>query len=108
MKVKNILIKGTVWTYRLYTEKGFIKKHPDSTDSAALALCATKELHFTRNQRDIGTVRHEVRHAFIAELCLECADLSLHQFEEINCTFDQHHWDDMDKVSKKIFENLAD
>lgn len=103
----NIKIMGALWEYRLYDEKSFIKKHPDCEDSGALVLLSQRQLHFTEEQLDMGTIRHEVRHAFTHELCIGSANLELLQFEEIQCTLDQNRWDEMQEVSTTIYENLT-
>ena len=98
---------GASWEYFLYSELDFIKKHPDCAESGAITVPADKTLFFIKNQIDIGTVRHEVRHAFISELCLDSASLELGQFEEVQCTLDQTRWDEMHEVSAKIYKDLT-
>ena len=107
VKKETIGIMGKTWIYKLYTQKQFIKEHPDCEDSGALTLPYYREMHFISEEINIGMVRHEVRHAFISELGLESATLTLNQYEEIQCTLDQNRWEEMDEVSKAIYENLV-
>lgn len=98
---------GATWKYVLHnSEKEFVEAHPDCPNAGALVDIKLRELHFMKSQLDIGTIRHEVRHAFISELCLCGVDLDIYQFEEIQCILDQNRWDQMDEVSKIIYENL--
>ena len=106
MKKATITIMGRKWEYKLLTVIEFLKEHPDCHDSAALTLPGYKQILFNVEYFDIGLVRHEVRHAFIAELCLNSADLDVKQFEEIQCTLDQERWDELNEVSTEIYENL--
>jgi hypothetical protein len=107
MKKKTVSVMGAAWTYKLYDEKRFLEIHPDCEDTGAITLPDSKEMHFILGLIDIGTVRHEVRHAFIAELCLDSTELTVDQFEEINCTLDQNRWEEMNEVSLRIYENLV-
>ena len=105
--MKTIKIMGMEWGYKLFTQKDFLKEHSDCENSGALTLLHLRQMHFIDKDIDIGTVRHEVRHAFISELGLESATLNTEQFEEIQCTLDQNRWDEMGEVSMKIYENLV-
>ena len=107
IKMKTIKIMGMEWQYKLFTLKDFLKNHPDCKGSGALTLPYLRQMHFVDVEMDMGTVRHEVRHAFISELGLESAILNIEQFEEIQCTLDQNRWEEMDEVSMRIYENLV-
>jgi len=106
MKKKKIKILGTEWSYYTLKEVKFEEIHADCPDSGALTLPVSKEMCFMAECLEIGAVRHEVRHAFIAELCLESAELTIDQFEEVQCTLDENKWEQMDEASKEIYENL--
>ena len=107
MYMEKIKIMGMTWQYELYTQEDFLLRHPDCEESGALTLPSLREMHFVDDEINIGTVRHEVRHAFISELGLESAILNTDQFEEIQCTLDQNRWEEMDEVSMRIYENLV-
>lgn len=112
MKKPKIIVKGIVsimgtnWEYRLYNEEDFLKVNPDCADDGAVILLRKREIHFTEEQRDIGTIRHEVRHAFIDGLYLDNARLTNKQYEEMHCSLDQYKWDEMASVSEAIYEAL--
>lgn len=97
---------GSSWLYILYSENEFYLKHPDCPDTAALIIPYKRQIHFIKDHTNIGIIRHEVRHAFISELCLDAADLTIDQFEEIQCTLDQNKWEEMNEVSTVIYKNL--
>jgi len=105
--MKTVKIMGMEWKYKLLNLEEFLKEHPDCEESGALTLPNLRQMHFLDEDIDIGTVRHEVRHAFISELGLESATLNTDQFEEIQCTLDQNRWEEMDEVSMRIYENLV-
>ena len=90
------------WRCYLMTEEKFNKKHPDKIGSSALCISSKKQIHFTKENFDLGCARHEIRHAFISALCLSSSDLTLDQFEEIICELDCEYWDEMDKASRYI------
>lgn len=107
MKKYKIKIMGTEWQYFLYREEEFNKTHDDCEDSGAITLPGLKQMCFIEEYINIGTIRHEVRHAFTSELCLDSANLDLEQFEEIQCTLDECKWNEMNEVSTTIYENLV-
>lgn len=103
-----IKIMGAWWTIKVFDDEKFCRLHPDNTDCGALTLPDDREIHFFVEEIALGVVRHEVRHAFLSELCLtDARGLSLEDFEEINCVLDQLRWDDMDQTSRKIFKLIS-
>lgn len=106
MKIISLKIMGVRWTAKVFSAEKFYNIHPECEDSLALTLPCKKELHFIDEYIDLGIVRHEVRHAFISELCLCSTDLENYQFEEIQCTLDQNRWDEMNEASIRIYEGL--
>ena len=101
---RTIVIMGQKWIYRLMSDERYILVHSD--DSEAITVSEKREIHFRMSFIDLSVVRHEVRHAFTNELCLESANLTALQMEEIQCTLDQTRWEALDIVAKKIFKNL--
>ncbi len=106
MRGWRIKIMGATWVYNLYSRDGFLKLHPDCANDAALILPKTRQIHFCQGEATLEIVRHEVRHAFIAELCLDSTDLTIDQFEEIQCTLDERRWDDLNNTSQEIFKKI--
>jgi hypothetical protein len=87
------------------TRAEFDKEHPDSAD--AEAITSKPNIDFIKGKVSLGTVRHEVRHAYVAECHLESTELSAENMEEVNATLDEYKWDKMNKTSQTIFTNLT-
>jgi len=101
-----IKIMGACWVYKLLSEMEFLAEHPDCEDSDALTLPGKREIHFKIGEVSAGTIRHELRHAYTAELCLDSADITAAQMEEIQCTLDQNRWEEMHNLAHKMLVAL--
>jgi len=102
--IRSITIMGQKWKYRLMADDKYMAEHGD--DSEAITVSAKRLMDFRESAIKMGVVRHEVRHAFTNELCLDSADLTASQMEEIQCTLDQTRWESLDRAAKRIFKNL--
>lgn len=107
MRTKAVRILGKKWTCYFMSEKEFLDADPSCHDAGAYALSHTRQIRFLDSEFSLGVVRHETRHAFTAELCLESANLSALNMEEVQCTLDQRHWDCMNKVALEIFKAFS-
>ncbi len=108
MKMKTFRVMDTPWLFRVVTTDEFLGLFPDDGDASAVTMADTQEVFFIAEDFNLGLVRHEVRHTFLAELCIDDANLTIEQFEEINCTLDEKRWDDMGKLSLKVFETFSE
>lgn len=96
---------GIEWLFTRMIDEEFELLHYDCEGSAALTIIGDREVHFSE-EFNMNIIRHEVRHAFLSELCISDANLNVDQFEEVNCSLDQNRWDDMDKLSRRVFKEL--
>jgi len=103
-RLAKVAIKGARWVVRRFTQKTFRKRHGDLY---AVTDPTLRKIAFQDGHLDLPIVRHEVRHAFTSELCLNDDTLTTTELEEVQCTLDERHWDDMDKVSREIFRVLS-
>ena len=102
---KKIMICGEKWYYRVMSDAEFVEAHPKEDD--ADAITSGNFMDFRENKVDLPTIRHEVRHAYIAECCLSSTnDMTVEDMEEINATLDEKKWDRMNRTSKTIFRNI--
>lgn len=101
-----VKIMGAAWTVRLLSEVEFLELNNACENTAAITLPAKKEIHFQYSDLRLSTVRHEVRHAFTSELCIESADLSADQMEEVQCTLDENRFEDMDQTARNIYKKI--
>jgi len=101
----SLSVKGAKWKAILYSQKTFLCKH--GANLYAVTIPTSREIHFQQGHFTLAIVRHEVRHAFTSELCLNDDTITVEELEEIQCCLDERHWDDMDKVSREIFNFLG-
>lgn len=99
---------GDSWACEISSIEKMYEKYPEYDDSWAFCMASSRLIYFCYEHFNIGIIRHEVRHAFIAGLCLDDADISVSQFEEINCVLDENRWQQMDNVSREIFRKLKE
>jgi len=104
VKCKSVKVMGKSWNIQVLKTPTWQIKFDDS--SAALCDESSRTLFFHTDHISLGTIRHEVRHAFISECCVRSAQLSGPQKEEINADLDAERWNEMDRVSKSIFKNI--
>lgn len=97
MKIK---IMGQVWTYRFLSKANFRKVH--GTEASGICDPSNRHMAFVVPHTDMSLIRHEVRHAYTVECCVDSAHLSGLQMEEVQCELDENHWDNMNKTVKKI------
>lgn len=97
-------IKGKTWRVILYTKRTFARYHGDDYATTDPTL---RTIYFQDGHLSLPIIRHEVRHAFMAENCLNDDTLSTIELEEVQCCLDERHWDDMDRASREIFKSLS-
>lgn len=78
-----LTILGHAWTVHYWPRKDFVSKFGDT--DVGYAECEDKEIYLycgVSLERIEMTLRHELFHAYVSELCLDVANLSGDQMEE--------------------------
>jgi hypothetical protein len=73
-------VLGHSWIAYYLPEKEFRQKY--GTSYVGMAECEDRELFLLTKGLKLGTIVHELHHAYVHELCLDSADLSGDQMEE--------------------------
>lgn len=76
-------ILGKPWTLRLLKKKKYWKTN--GADSVAITDPNKRRIDIGPGGRDIETVRHELVHAYLGEMCTHSADIDDDAMEEICC-----------------------
>ena len=78
-------IKGDVWLVFLHSSPDSFQaatgEDPEATDAVTQAI--KHQLHFQKESADIPTIIHELVHAYYEYLCLDSANITAGQLEEI-------------------------
>lgn len=78
-----VKIKGSNWVVYFLPTKEFKKKY--GTDYVGMAECEDQEIYILANQGlKAERLLHELWHAYISETCVDVADLSGDQMEEVS------------------------
>lgn len=100
-----ITIKGSEWTVKFHTDATYKKKI--ATDSGAETWITEKTIHFNKAEINMGFIRHELLHAFVAESSVESAQLTPDQVEEVCASIIQKHWNDINLITEQILNELT-
>lgn len=82
-------ILGKAWTIRLLKRKKYVRKN--GKESIAVTYRAKRRIDLSPRGRDYETIVHELVHGYMTELCLDSAELSAHDIEEIFCELMAKH-----------------
>lgn len=106
MKTKTftITICGERWKYRILPKPKFKQLHGDNSD--AVTETKQKRMDFKPEGVCIGTVRHELFHAYASYLFLNSSNIDKDDYEEIVAEMLEYYWDRMHKQGMQMFENL--
>ncbi len=97
-------ILGRSWKISTLEPETFIKRFEQ--EYAGITLPTTREIFINTDELNLGTVIHEVTHAFLASLCLQSADLTVDQHEEVYCEVMAIHGANLGRMARKIYEAL--
>ena len=97
-------IKGQKWSFKLLSERQYIKKNGD--DSVGITFPAEREVHIREDHMSIKTIRHELAHVMFASCCGETTKMTSAQVEEIFCEIYANHSNDMMIWSLLIFKRM--
>lgn len=97
-------VMGRKWNVILQDTKRFRKSQCDKT--IAYTDGDEREIHVGTQGRDIETIRHELVHAYMAEFCLNSADLDNENLEEIYADFMAKRGHELLKLADVIFKRI--
>lgn len=80
-----INVQGSRWKVKVISQETFDRIH--SPKFVGSTDCTLKEIHLIRGRIDLGTVIHELFHAYVCQLHIDSASLRPDQFEEIIAEF---------------------
>lgn len=96
---------GNHWKSRFMTQDEYEKKH--GVDSRAIMSADKKTIDFNIPDTDLETVKHELAHAWMAELSFVEIQLDNSQKEEWCCEFIAKHGDKVSKQARSIYKIIA-
>lgn len=99
-------ILGRPWKITSLSQEAFIKRFKD--EYAGITVPLTREVIINQEDCTLGTVVHEMTHAYIASLCTHSANLTGDQQEEVYCELMALHGTSILSVSKKIYKLLRE
>ena len=98
-----VSIKGRPWKVRFLSNSQYNKKDYGE-DSCALTSCSTREIIFNISKITMGTIRHELLHAFVNECNIESSGLDAIQKEELCCSIIDEHGTDITHTTENIVD----
>lgn len=100
-----IIILGNKWIVKFLSAELYKVETKDKS-SIAITDYLTRTISFDINHIDIITIRHELAHAFSAEMCLAELDLDVRQTEELFCELIGRYNKDLSKLADKIYRHF--
>ncbi len=97
-------ILGHSWKVYLHTEDDFCRMYGDH--DAAFVLPQEREVHFNEGDLTLRVVKHELTHCYFTLLCVEAAQLSLDQQEEVFCEMMAEHGDKLLRLARHLYKEL--
>ena len=99
-------ILGHDWKVYLHEDEEFCSKYKDESGDAAFVMPIAKEIHFNEEELTLVVVKHELVHCFYAALCVEAAQLTLDQQEEVFCELIANHGDRILRLARTLYREL--
>jgi hypothetical protein len=106
MKIGHVLILGKRWKVRRLCPASFKRLYGADTD-AICHLTPDRKIDFRSDKLIITTIRHEVTHAMLSELCIGSAELSREAFEEVVAEMVGEHGPELLSISRRVLKVLA-
>lgn len=100
----NVDILGRRWKVSVLSSEAFNKRFKE--DLAGITLPLSLEIVVNAEELTLATIRHETWHAVLDGLCVSTADLTPHQFEEINAELFAIHGESLLKFCRKLYAVL--
>lgn len=85
IKELKIQVYGHTWKVYLITEEQYIEEFGD--DSSAITETRADEIYFNPSDITLGTIRHELGHAYLKYHSLDATTMRIDVAEEIFCDF---------------------
>lgn len=101
-----VVILGHDWKVFLHEADSFCRKY-DETD-AAFTLPGEREIHFNQEELTLIVTKHELWHAFRAEMCTSSSSLSAEQEEEVSAEMFANNVDKILRLARKLYKELRD
>jgi hypothetical protein len=101
-----IKVLDTEWKVFLHEDEDFCNKFPEEEHDAAFMMPVAKEVHFNEEELTLVVVKHELVHCFYDALCVEAAQLTLDQQEEVFCELIANHGDKILRLARILYREL--
>ena len=99
-------ILGKRWTLRLLRRRKYVKKNGD--DSHAVTKTWKRTIDLGPTGYDVETIRHELVHAFLAEMGYESVgELTAAQVEELCCELFARRGAEILALADELLEKMA-
>lgn len=107
-KVKEVrfTVFGKPWTMRLMKRRSYNKKN--GKDTLAMTYRLKHRIDISPNGVDLETITHEVVHAYVTELCLSSAEISVESMEEIFCELIAKHGTAILATARELHRSALD
>lgn len=100
-----ILVKGFSWEIKLFLPSDFIEEVGEE-DCAGITYKGDRQILFRADHLDVGTIRHEILHAYFAECNIESATLDQLATEEIACSIIGEFGEQIVKQARELRRSL--
>jgi hypothetical protein len=97
-------ILGHDWKIFTHEADDFCRKYDES--DAAFTLPAEKEIHFNLEELTLIVTKHELWHAFRAEMCTSSALLSAEQEEEVSAELFANNSDKILRIARHLYKEI--
>jgi hypothetical protein len=97
-------VLGQRWSCTLLSNEQYEAKH--GRKCVAVTLMAERQIEFRADAFTLGTVRHELMHAYFASMPITSAGLGPEQIEEVAAEIVDTHWDTLSATAKQIYKAL--
>ena len=103
-----INVKGSDWTFKLFTDRAFNKLHNPTGEenNAAMTLLNIREVHFSKSDWCLVDLRHELVHVFYAMTHTSSSDHDPLQVEETIAEIIGQNYSEIGVISDKVAERF--
>lgn len=99
-----ILICGDIWNINVLEDDKFERKYGEML--SGVTQVSKKKIDISYDGFSFSTIAHEISHAYYYYSCVDAANLSLEQMEEVFCEIIAIHGENISRLSKKLFKEL--
>jgi hypothetical protein len=101
-------IKGRSWNFILYPDRTYNKLHnsEEGSDSCAMTLQGTREVHFRKSDFNGIAILHEIGHILHFASLVSSSEMSAHDTVELMCEIIGEHAEEMVMWKAKVLDRF--